>query len=276
MEKLFYPLDVYMNVVLVNNDVRPAMLVQPQDYYNGPDDQFSTILNSIKTLFPKLILTDTYDTYQGVIVSKKDYTGRKDISGEEMGIILGYPCAEDTYSNFNEDRTKYYFSVNAIVDDGGEEGSVQLIPNVCEGSSKRSQFESIAKDAKKVFESLGLTFVKDVVVKLRAKIPMKVLVRKLKKNETLLEEDIYELNEMLENFDFKDLLMKDFDVSNPIHRGILIGLLFHYKNDPLSAFFPIQNFPVEHKIVNGITRSWERSIGFFVNKKFLSSRKKKH
>ena len=111
-----------------------------------------------------------------------------------MGHILGYPCADEFDETFNRgEETEYTFSVNAIID------YVQLIPNVCKSSKKRSQFENIAKDAKKVFESLGITFVK-------------VLVNKLNTNETLLEEDIYELNEMLENFDFKDLLMKDFDV----------------------------------------------------------------
>jgi hypothetical protein len=261
MASLFYPLDVYMNVILVNNDIRPAMLVQEADYIRNTK-QFDKIIENIKNLFPNLILTFDYNIYQGIIVSKKDYTGRNDVSLSEMGHILGYPCADEFETN--DSNTKYNFSINAVIEDDGEVDEIQLIPNICKSVNKRSQFENIARDAKNVFERMGLTFVKDVIVKVRAKVPKKLLIHKLKNNEPLSEEEIYELDEILENFDFDRLRMKHFNVNDCIHRGILIGLILRYENEPLSPFFPIQYFPQQQQQVKNITIKLEKSIYSFL------------
>ncbi len=249
---MFYPLDVYMNVVLVNNDIRPAMLIQPADYNNN-QERFNQIVQLVKQVFPHLIMTNNY---QGVIVSKKKIVNKVETS-KEMGHILGYPCADDFEK---ESDVKYTISVEAVIEEDGEEDFIQIIPNICNNLNKRSQFENIAKDSKKVFHAIGLDFVKDVIVKVRSKVPMKVLIAKLKNNEILSQEDIYELNEMLENYDFTKLTMKNFDITNCIHRGILVGLCLMYKPFPLQAFYPIQDFPNQQEEVNAYFVQWEKDI----------------
>jgi hypothetical protein len=90
-------IDVILNCILVNETVRPAMLVQPQDYgeATGKDPKTKSILEVIKRHFPQLLHSKNYKTYQGIIISKTDYNGEQ-ISLERMGKILGYPC----YKNF--------------------------------------------------------------------------------------------------------------------------------------------------------------------------------
>ena len=51
------PTDVLMNVILVNENVRLAMLIQPQDYGEDYDDETgpitSNIISKLKEQFPK-------------------------------------------------------------------------------------------------------------------------------------------------------------------------------------------------------------------------------
>ena len=98
-----------LNAILVNERVRSAMLVQPQDYKErtGTDPITLSIVNKIKRLFPELYSIDKYETYQGTIISKKPYDGDKaTISLGKMGKILGYPCFND-YETLNREEPLY-------------------------------------------------------------------------------------------------------------------------------------------------------------------------
>ena len=92
-----FNIDVILNCILVNENVRPAMLVQPADYkeanHEGPKMKY--IIEGIQKMFPYLIVSSQYENYQGVIISKMNYNGKKDISLVEMGKLLGYPCYQD-------------------------------------------------------------------------------------------------------------------------------------------------------------------------------------
>ncbi len=58
-------IETIFNAILVNENIRSAMLIQPQDYNEtyGTDKQTSTIVNEIKKIFPNLYISDTYETY---------------------------------------------------------------------------------------------------------------------------------------------------------------------------------------------------------------------
>ena len=176
MEEIYEKLDVYMNVVLVNNDIRPAMMIQPQDYDEEThhDHITSNLLQQIKKLFPNLIQTTNYEEYQGVIISKTDYTNEI-INLTKMGKILGYPCADD-FMEIKEEE--YTINIYAITFD---DESIQIFPNICKNLSKIKIFEKIASDAKKVFQTDHLLkkLIKDVIIKKHHKISPNLIIQKI-------------------------------------------------------------------------------------------------
>ena len=145
------PTDVLMNVILVNENVRPAMLIQPQDYreYDETGPITSNILLKLKEKFPKLIFSGNYELYQGIIVSKKDYN-HQNISLQKMGKILGYPC----YLDFNpeSDKERYLIDIRADYN----EKSFQLLANICFNPEIISEFEIFAKNAEMVLHKNDL------------------------------------------------------------------------------------------------------------------------
>ena len=54
----------------------------------------------------------------------------------------------------------------------------------------------------------------------------------------------------------------EIDYENPLHRGILIGLLTYSKSPPDSAFFPLQDYGGQAKVneVAEINTKWFKSI----------------
>ena len=134
-------IDSILNAILVNEDVRPAMLVQPADNHErtGKDTITKTIIARIKDLFPNLIQSENYKTYQGIIISKTEYNGRNDISLELMGDILGYPCSKE-FNTINRDvDTTYGISITATLTNGKE---IHLFANVCKDETKIKEFNA--------------------------------------------------------------------------------------------------------------------------------------
>jgi hypothetical protein len=52
-----------LNSILVNENIRPAMLIQPADYgeATGNDPETKSIVNEIKTYFPDLKPSENYE-----------------------------------------------------------------------------------------------------------------------------------------------------------------------------------------------------------------------
>ena len=86
-----------INSILVDENVRPAFLLQPADYNeaSGKDKETKAVLLQIKKHFPHFKLNENYTPYQGIIISKRNYNNIHEISGVKMGEILGYPCNKD-------------------------------------------------------------------------------------------------------------------------------------------------------------------------------------
>jgi len=138
-----------LNAILVNENIRPAMLVQPadNDESTGEDPKTKSILNAIKTEFPELLQSGNYKAYQGIIISKVDYNGKTDISLEDMGQILGYPCYTD-FNTINPDDTSFSITVYAYIKNGEK---IPLLANICKDETKKDIFKQFAVKACEVF-----------------------------------------------------------------------------------------------------------------------------
>jgi len=276
--------NIILNIILVNADVRPAFLLQPSNLKEatGKDKKTAFILSKLRDNFPELKYTEDYEIYQGIIISKKDYSGRgghgrgQIISLNEMGRILGYPC----YRDFEDlDRTKltYVYDVIVVFTNGEKE---QLIVNIGKDREKLKEFKDFAKSAEYVlkncdFKDIYNTVfggaeekqVSSVYVELYTLIPIEHIIDKIitKRADEPLSK-IYE-NEILNYFynmnfsmNFQEFYKYNMQYDNMIHNGILLGLLLNKKNDTVSAFSPIQRFPIEEQRLYRITEQWEKDL----------------
>jgi len=234
------PTDVLMNVILVNEGVRNAMLIQPQDYQeedeNGP--KTSEILSEITNKFPELKFTLNYRPWQGIIVSKKSYESIGRISLEKMGQILGYPC----YKDFVVKNPQESYSIRINAEYNGK--TFELFTNVCLNTSKLDKFNKMSQKAQIALNKNGINCTTSVSVN---KIPSynSVFEKLLSDNE--IPEDFIEFinNEFWNNFTYRDEgILPDFcykiDYSNKIHRGMVIAFLLNFKHDKLSVFYPLK------------------------------------
>jgi len=270
------PITIILNCILVNENVRPAMLVQPADYKERihSDPRTNSIIEGIKTYFPNFILTTDYETYQGVIISKidYDYNGNKNISLKEMGKILGYPCYED-FTTIDNDKISYTIEIYAK---NNQNNQIQILANKCKDITKLEEFNSLANKAKNAFakkeysELLNGFEIKDVYVESFQNIPTQIIINKLLSNDKLEQTELDKVQNILFNFGFSNELlfyfMIYFQYNNPIHKGILLELLLKEKHDILLPFYPLQNYPIQSKKVDEIIEQWEKGLLIILEK----------
>lgn len=251
-------MDVEYNLRLVQENVRPAMLIQPADYKEatGNDPRTKSILDSIRLRYPDLLLSEHYETYQGILVSKKDYNGQ-DISLERMGEILGYPC-------FREFHQIHLYSIHVMVHTTN--GMVELFAN---GSTSDSieAFQAFAEQATQVLQDKSFQRIEVVVHPL---VPTQSLIDHILAQKELTLSELDHLQNVLFNFGFSFELqmyvMDHVQYHNPVHRGILLSLLVREKNDTLSPFFPLQKYPKQREQVDEITVAWEKDLIYLFEK----------
>jgi hypothetical protein len=257
-----------INSILVEEGIRNALLIQPADYdeSNDTNPKMTAIQEKIKSLFPNLIFSKDYNIYQGVIVSKKSYDG-EEVSLNRMGEILGYPCYKD-FGNYNKnDETTYILEINIIFENGS---SQQLLANVCKNKEEEGVFKDIAEKAEIALKKpeykdiLKGNEVKNVTVYLQSEIPSKILIDKLMGNQPLHEEEKEAVLNILYNFGFgielQFYFQEKFQYDNPLHRGILLGLIIVDRNNLLSPFFPLQKYPEQDEKINELTKNLENEI----------------
>jgi len=267
-EKKDLPICIILNCILVNENVRPAMLVQPADYkeITHKDPITNAIIEGIIKYFPNLILTTDYEKYQGVIISKIDYNGTKNISSKEMGKILGYPCYED-FTTIDADKINYTIDIYVKTT---QYNQIQILANKCKDETKLEEFNTLANKAEKAFakkeykEILNGIEVKEVYVESLPNIPTQTIINKLLQNINLQQNELDKIQNILFNFGFSMELefyfMIYFQYNNPIHKGILLELLLKEKHNILSPFYPLQNYPQQSKKVNEIIEDWEKGL----------------
>ena len=237
-----------LNAILVNEGVRSAMLIQPADYETTA--QYNKIVKNIKRLFPELVLSVDYEDYQGTIISKQSYDG-EDISLNRMGEILGYPCYNG-YETLNRDEPLFklelkvsYFYMNQLRDE------ISLVTNICKDKDKTvEQFKLLSENAlvglhsdssHKLLKRLGID-IQLVYVNIENIISTQHIINKLITNKGLSKEEKDNIINVLSNMLFGDKLSEyGFQFDNPIHKGILLGLLLKDKYNVLSPFYPLTN-----------------------------------
>jgi hypothetical protein len=238
-------MEVLLNAILVNENVRPAMMIQAIDYNetNHRDPKTKSIINKIKYMFPDLIFSDNYEHYQGVIISKtKSFNGCKNISDKRMGKILGYPC---TYANY------VAISLNVMI----KKKPITLFACACGKQYNRIKFQSLATEAKRVFkmtkykDMLSNIEINDVYVEVKLVLDRREIINHIIDDKELNSLEIDEIKNILLNYSFSNKLHKYFQYTNKIHRGILLNLLVNADIDILSAFYPLQNHPNEFEII---------------------------
>ncbi len=261
-----------LNAILVNENIRPAMLVQPIDYNEskGTDKKTLTIVNGIKKLFPNLYLTDNYQNYQGTIISKKKLLlDNQFVSLEKMGKILGYPCYKN-FENFNRDNNLFALEIKVLYNNNIE---IPLFANVCENKKNLKKFNLIAQKAFDVFTNekykhiLKGININKVYVNVENMIPTQSVIDKLIINNKITEEEKEKIIEILYNCGFSDNLCDyDFQYNNKIHKGILLDILIKEKYDILSPFYPLQTYPIQQKEIEKITIQLEKGLIEILNK----------
>lgn len=267
-------LDVYMNCVLVKAGLRNAMLIQPADYNEALSTEPITAakLKALKKAFPELV--QSYIDGE-TIVSKKTYTEADIKRPEDMGKILGFPCAgeyEYTLNHPDEPKTGIHIQVN--LKPGGNDHSTEIIAYVCRDDKKYVEARDFAGKAEKILKADPIVgkIVLSVTATKRTSMPPKYLINELLSNKVLSENDMNEIINYIWNIGLENVVTYNLNFKNPVHRGILIGLLSIYDNNPLEPFYPLQYRP-EVKKVDEINAKWDLALqGIFASPTFGGSK----
>lgn len=256
-------LENMINLILVQEGVRPAMLVQPADQgeTTGADPVTKKILDAMKIDFPDLLYSEKYDIYQGIIISKVNYDDQT-ISLEKMGEILGYPCYKD-FETLDRSQITYVMSVNALFDNGEK---IEIFVNICKDNVSEI-FEEYCRKANSVFskeEYISLLGRITFTLETRENIPPHKIIDKLIKSEPITFADTKEISNIIYNFGFKmgvsNEIIENIQYTNSIHKGILISLLINHINDILSPFYPLQFYPEQKASVFERIESWGNQV----------------
>lgn len=250
--------DVLVNIILVNDDIRPAYLLQFTNYneYSNTGIITSLLANEAKQLFPELILSTDYSINQGTIISKKDYNGRNDIDLDKMGEILGYnDYCKKKFTLINREIDNHYIEFYYTI--RGEERK-NLFAIVCDKIDSEEiitcnnfviKAKNSLQDEKNKKYLFGLV-VDDVSYEIKKDISPHTIFNKLFNNKELTNEDLMELDNillynfyMIEHIECSDRFKKLLQKNNPAHRAILLTLLNFYINDILKTFYPSTNYP---------------------------------
>jgi hypothetical protein len=251
------PMNLILNAILVEEGIRNAMLIQPQDYGNNDHTESPTInyLDELKAAFPGLIQTSNYETYQGVIISKRDYSG-ENIGLNKMGEILSYPCHAE-FADLDRTLEHYTIRVDAYLTNGD---MFDLIPNICQTKKHLHMFEDMAKKAETVLktnEKYKFLKVDKVNVMVMEIIPTIKIINRLADNKQLTNSYLSEIYNILLNKGYSQnkvhKIMEIFNPNNAVHRGIMITLMVDFEYDMLSPFYSLTNYPEEYEMVKEIT-----------------------
>jgi hypothetical protein len=238
-------LDVFINCILVQNNVRPAFLIQPADYREatstGP--KTSAILTGIRRYFPELILSDIRGE---TLVSKRAYTNADIKTDTDMGTIIGYPCAKDYPYIREHNNTITTTTIDIVVHllPGEQTDRIQLFAYVCLDDSQYAAAKKLAAACERVLKKDPVVgpIIGYVEAVKSVNNPVSLLIEKLVRGtKNFNEEETYDIENYIANLGFDNIDSFAFDYTNPVHRGMIIALLSLYKNNPLSPFFPLQH-----------------------------------
>jgi len=254
-------LDVYMNSVLVQNGLRNAMLIQPADYKESvsTDPVTAGKLKALKKAFPELVQSDIAGE---TIISKKPYKNTNIKINEDMGKILGFPCAADyTYTLDHPDEPKTSIEILVNLKPGGNDEYIQIVVYVCRDDRSFIIAQDFAEKAEKILKADPIVgkIVDSVTASKSVTMPPKYLISQLLSNKLINQADQDEIMNYIWNLGLENAPSYNYDLKNPVHRGILVGLLSVYDNNPIEPFYPLQ-YRKEHKKVDEITAQWDAAL----------------
>ena len=261
-------LDVYMNCVLVRAGLRNAMLIQPADYREvvSTDPITASKLKALKEEFPELIQSDIDGE---TIISKRPYKSSDLKTPADMGTILGFPCAaEYEYTLNNPDEPRTGINIEVFLKAGGNTNSEQIVAYVCRNDRTYIQAQDFAKHAEAILKAdpvVGKIVSRVKATKNNITTP-KFLISKLLSNSPLDEGEQGEVMNYIWNLGLEGAPDYNVDFKNPVHRGILVGLLSVYDNNQIEPFYPLQ-YRAEAKKVNKITEKWDAALQGIFNQK---------
>jgi len=250
-----------INCTLVKAGVRNAFLIQPADYdetYSNDPISASKLL-TIKVEFPELKQSQIRGE---ILISKRRYSEANITNNGLMGEALGYPCAKEfdyTLNNPDESRVAIYINANLLP--GYNEDSVQILAYVCRNDRTYQTAVSMAADFEKVLKSDPLLgrIVQTVVAEKKLIATVKSLINKLLSNSVLSREESDEILNYIWNLGLDNANEFKYNLKNPVQRGIVIGLLSVYDNNPIEPFYPLQ-YRKEQKDVDRITEAWGKEL----------------
>jgi hypothetical protein len=187
-----------------------------------------------------------------------------------MGEILGYPCSGD-FEKIDRDKDIVYI-IDIVADISMNK--YYLMTNVCITLDKYDEFIEIANRATEVLKRPQyLTILGGhphyVKVNITTNVPNSYIRNKLIKNEELTKNEKSQINNMLYNFgfdeEFQNFFIEKYQYENHVHVGILIALLSIEKNDTLSPFYPLQQYPLENKKIYEIIKGWQIDLIDIIN-----------
>jgi hypothetical protein len=241
----------YMNAFLVENDVRPGMLLEPADYKERTekDPKIKELIRNIRAKFPSLkpVLTG----FRQVLFTKQTIRTADLQSNEAIGKAIGYPCADEYFAARTIQDTAPTTTMEIMVqlnkNVSSEQHIYQLIGNNCLSPAKQPAFEAIARSANVAIRADPVlsSLVASVFVRVSTNIPPVALMEKFVSGKAFTKEEMETFDNILFNLGFTEegLLGYPFDFSNSIHRGVGMALLSLSLHNPLSPFYPLQVYP---------------------------------
>ncbi len=236
------PLNILFNLILVQHDVRHAMLIEREDIH---------FLEIAKEHFNDLIYSH-YENLDLCIISKILYKNNNFYDNKSIGNILGYPCADD-FEDTLKDVNKYGISIDVHLNDGKK---CQLFGNMALNLDKLQIFYDISQFAENTLKNhpeVG-DLINSVRVTYDLILPKRIIcdmVLEAESYDSLLKKHV---EDMLYNVGFSaELYNFNFDLKNRLHKGILVSLIEYVINDPLEKYYPLHDEPTE--IIN-----WGKSL----------------
>ncbi len=276
-------LEEYMNAVLVQNNGRPAFMIQPPDYNEttAKDTITKRKLDNIKIHFPDLY---QLKTGQGIIISKNKLDSKSIKTQGDIGKILGYHCYKyyKKVQNPNIERITYEIIVKLKNKKSLIQYSThhQLFAEVCLNRSsykKRLQDKNTIESILRSDKLLG-NLIDSVELIETVEISPNMLLLKLQNKETIDENTMDQLINYFWNLDFSQKLLhiiRYTDMKNDFNRGIICTLLSYYINDPVEPFYPLYNFPDQQPDVHKKIQDFSKSLIHLLTSKKKSSTKTK-
>jgi len=246
--------------------VRDGYLYQTIDY-NEYDIDMPISKNKLalmKEYFPNLLHTPFT---QGVLLSKKSFAQNELDNDKSLGKILGFPCEFDdilTVDGFTEPRS--FVHINVSLQDSCR--PISIISFIClESGTTSGKIDTLVNKIKAAFkkDSTLNALITSVESVIEYDYNEDVLIQMLINNETLDKEQKAALDNKFFNMafseDFRAYMEKNLQYTNPLHRGIAIGILTASKYPLLEPFFPLQNnSPEQHAQVDDQTLRWEQYL----------------